>query len=153
MGAHGQLTQGLNLPGLGTKHKRSKIVHPVTSIALTLVNFGTELSHFSAQSLIQSHSTLVSKGGAHLREGSRILQLEGIKMRSFDHFAMKTNSGMKTNFRKLRTYKHYENANASPQHGITSKIHALERICPPSSAVTCRVFKNLLHGHIQAVAH
>ena len=48
--------------------------------------------------------------------------------------------------------KNYENANASPQQGVTSKIHALKRNCPPRSAVTWRFSKFLLHGHIQAVA-
>jgi len=54
---------------------------------------------------------------------------------SFDHVREQWN--WKQKFGNCEN-ENYANANASPQQGITSKIHALERMCPPRFAVTWR---------------
>ena len=59
MGAHGQLIRGSNGLSPGTKYKRSKNVHAVTSIAYTDVHLCTELLQLPAQTLIGSPGTLL----------------------------------------------------------------------------------------------
>jgi len=60
VGAEDMVTKGANWRSPGTKYKRSKNAHAVTSIALTLVPLGTKLLELSVQSLIGSPGTLLA---------------------------------------------------------------------------------------------
>ena len=65
MGAEGMVTKGAILRSPGTKYKRSKNAFASTFVALTLVPLGTKLLEISAQVLIGSPGTLLTRAYTH----------------------------------------------------------------------------------------